>query len=241
MPGGVARIDSRSMEARRPRVLAIDAGGTMTDTFIVDESGSFVVGKAQTTPDDESVGFMESAARRAGAVGFVAGGGIRRDRLGHLQRHRDAQPAALAPGPRDRRDRDRRAGGLPEDRARDPDLPRLLVLRPPPPRHPPPQPAAGPARANEGRARANRRVRRGGGAASRGGRPRGRRRAARRRRRRDLRLPAVLLPQRRARAPRGGDPGGGEGEARATTVRCRSSSPRSSIRSGATCRGSTRP
>jgi acetone carboxylase, beta subunit len=46
---------------RNPRVLAIDAGGTMTDTFIVDQSGSFVVGKAQTTPDDESVGFMASA------------------------------------------------------------------------------------------------------------------------------------------------------------------------------------
>ena len=44
-----------------PRVLAIDAGGTMTDTFIVDDSGSFVVGKAQTTPDDESVGLMSSA------------------------------------------------------------------------------------------------------------------------------------------------------------------------------------
>ena len=47
--------------ARVPRVLAIDAGGTMTDTFIVDGSGSFVVGKAQTTPQDESVGFMASA------------------------------------------------------------------------------------------------------------------------------------------------------------------------------------
>jgi acetone carboxylase, beta subunit len=46
---------------RVPRVLAIDAGGTMTDTFIVDERGSFVVGKAQTTPDDESIGFMASA------------------------------------------------------------------------------------------------------------------------------------------------------------------------------------
>jgi len=44
-----------------PRVLAIDAGGTMTDTFIVDETGQFVVGKAQTTPEDESKGFMESA------------------------------------------------------------------------------------------------------------------------------------------------------------------------------------
>jgi acetone carboxylase, beta subunit len=48
-------------EPRRPRVLPIDAGGTMADTFIVDERGGFVVGKAQTTPEDESVGFMESS------------------------------------------------------------------------------------------------------------------------------------------------------------------------------------
>jgi N-methylhydantoinase A/acetone carboxylase beta subunit len=46
---------------RSPRVLAIDAGGTMTDTFIVDALGSFVVGKAQTTPEDESIGFMRSS------------------------------------------------------------------------------------------------------------------------------------------------------------------------------------
>ena len=49
------------MAERNPRVLAIDAGGTMTDTFIVDDGGAFVVGKAQTTPEDESAGFMESA------------------------------------------------------------------------------------------------------------------------------------------------------------------------------------
>jgi N-methylhydantoinase A/acetone carboxylase beta subunit len=48
-------------ERRDPRVLAIDAGGTMTDTFIVDRDGEFVVGKAQSTPEDESVGFMASA------------------------------------------------------------------------------------------------------------------------------------------------------------------------------------
>src|SRR3954469_18494863 len=48
-------------EAREPRVLSIDAGGTMTDTFIVDRDGDFVVGKAQTTPEDESVGFMASS------------------------------------------------------------------------------------------------------------------------------------------------------------------------------------
>src|SRR5262245_33438907 len=33
----------------------------MTDTFLVDEGGAFVVGKAQTTPEDESAGFMASA------------------------------------------------------------------------------------------------------------------------------------------------------------------------------------
>ncbi len=49
------------MSERDPRVLAIDAGGTMTDTFVVDGAGSFVVGKAQTTPEDESRGFMASA------------------------------------------------------------------------------------------------------------------------------------------------------------------------------------
>jgi N-methylhydantoinase A/acetone carboxylase beta subunit len=49
-----------SRNGRDPRVLAIDAGGTMTDTFIVDRAGEFVVGKAQTTPEDESLGFMDS-------------------------------------------------------------------------------------------------------------------------------------------------------------------------------------
>ena len=37
---------------RNPRVLAIDAGGTMTDTFLIDTSGDFGVGKAQTPPED---------------------------------------------------------------------------------------------------------------------------------------------------------------------------------------------
>jgi len=42
-------------------VIGIDAGGTMTDTFLVEQSGKFVVGKAQTTPHDESIGFIGSA------------------------------------------------------------------------------------------------------------------------------------------------------------------------------------
>ena len=69
--GGPAPLQRRSRRgsevamssngSHRPRVLAIDAGGTMTDTFVVDENGDFVVGKAQTTPEDEADGFLESA------------------------------------------------------------------------------------------------------------------------------------------------------------------------------------
>ena len=46
--------------SRVPKVMAIDAGGTMTDNFVIDDGGEFVVGKAQTTPDDESIGFINS-------------------------------------------------------------------------------------------------------------------------------------------------------------------------------------
>jgi N-methylhydantoinase A/oxoprolinase/acetone carboxylase beta subunit len=41
-------------------LVACDAGGTMTDVIVVDEQGRFVIGKAPTTPRDESVGYMES-------------------------------------------------------------------------------------------------------------------------------------------------------------------------------------
>ncbi len=49
----------------RPLVLGIDAGGTMTDTLLVDEYGRFAVGKAATTPHNESEGFLASAADAA--------------------------------------------------------------------------------------------------------------------------------------------------------------------------------
>lgn len=45
----------------RVQVLGIDAGGTMTDTFFVSEDGLFVVGKAQSNPDDESFAIYESS------------------------------------------------------------------------------------------------------------------------------------------------------------------------------------
>lgn len=44
----------------RSFIMSMDAGGTMTDTFFVDKAGRFVVGKAQTTPQDESLGFAQS-------------------------------------------------------------------------------------------------------------------------------------------------------------------------------------
>jgi N-methylhydantoinase A/acetone carboxylase beta subunit len=60
----------------RPKVLAIDAGGTMTDTFIVDETGRFTVGKARTTPEDESVGFMRSSRDALEQWGMTAEDGF---------------------------------------------------------------------------------------------------------------------------------------------------------------------
>ncbi|MBD3254553.1 MAG: hydantoinase/oxoprolinase family protein [Candidatus Lokiarchaeota archaeon] len=43
-----------------PVAIALDTGGTMTDSFIIDEKGRFSVGKAQTTPENESNGILES-------------------------------------------------------------------------------------------------------------------------------------------------------------------------------------
>jgi acetone carboxylase, beta subunit len=41
-------------------VIGCDAGGTMTDVFLLSEDGDFFIGKAATTPNDESIGYMES-------------------------------------------------------------------------------------------------------------------------------------------------------------------------------------
>ncbi len=48
------------MEEHSIQLIGCDAGGTMTDIFLVDDKGDFVIGKAATTPRDESVGFWES-------------------------------------------------------------------------------------------------------------------------------------------------------------------------------------
>lgn len=45
---------------RRVQIIASDAGGTMTDMMVVDTEGNFTIGKAATTPHDQSIGLWES-------------------------------------------------------------------------------------------------------------------------------------------------------------------------------------
>ena len=47
-------------EFKKLTAMAFDTGGTMSDTLIVSEKGAFVVGKAQTTPENESEGILNS-------------------------------------------------------------------------------------------------------------------------------------------------------------------------------------
>lgn len=53
-----------------PIVIGIDAGGTMTDTILVDRKGHFKIGKAATTPRNEAEGFLASAEDAADAWGI---------------------------------------------------------------------------------------------------------------------------------------------------------------------------
>ncbi|MFS8639270.1 MAG: hydantoinase/oxoprolinase family protein [Symbiobacteriaceae bacterium] len=53
---------TRGAKGTAVQILGVDAGGTMTDTFFVDETSAFVVGKAQSTPHDESEGLLQSCA-----------------------------------------------------------------------------------------------------------------------------------------------------------------------------------
>lgn len=50
--------------------VACDAGGTMTDVIVVDEQGRSVIGKAPTSPADESVGYMESLVEALEQMGI---------------------------------------------------------------------------------------------------------------------------------------------------------------------------
>lgn len=47
-------------------LVAVDAGGTMTDTFLMDEGGAFRLGKSLTNPADESKSYIASLGDAAG-------------------------------------------------------------------------------------------------------------------------------------------------------------------------------
>lgn len=51
---------------KKIKAIALDTGGTMTDSFIIDEKGAFSVGKAMTTPEEESEGILNSIADSLG-------------------------------------------------------------------------------------------------------------------------------------------------------------------------------
>lgn len=48
-------------------ILGLDAGGTMTDTFLVDEEGDFVLGKAFTSRAEQSKSYIDSVDDAASA------------------------------------------------------------------------------------------------------------------------------------------------------------------------------
>ena len=126
----------------------------MTDTFLVDEEGQFVVGKAQTTPDDESIGFLNSAVDALRYWDMEI-----HEAFGHLRSGIYSGTAML------NRVLERKGpnvgiivtAGM-EDYLRlergHSDLPRLFLLRPAARGDAPSQPAAGAAQADHGRARA---------------------------------------------------------------------------------------
>ncbi|NQV21386.1 MAG: hypothetical protein HQ511_08220, partial [Rhodospirillales bacterium] len=53
----------------RDYILALDAGGTMTDAILVKPDGGFTVGKSITRRDDEPRSYRESVADAAHSIG----------------------------------------------------------------------------------------------------------------------------------------------------------------------------
>lgn len=56
--------------ARKDFILALDAGGTMTDTILVLPDGTFKVGKSLTNRDNEPLSYLESVADAAQSIGL---------------------------------------------------------------------------------------------------------------------------------------------------------------------------
>ncbi|GAX90003.1 hydantoinase/oxoprolinase family protein [Effusibacillus lacus] len=59
-------------EVDRGYILALDAGGTMTDTILVKPDGSFIVGKSLTNREDEKSSYLESVGDAASYLGLTS-------------------------------------------------------------------------------------------------------------------------------------------------------------------------
>ncbi|MCC7122779.1 MAG: hydantoinase/oxoprolinase family protein [Gammaproteobacteria bacterium] len=71
----------RSKQQHADNWIALDAGGTMTDAVIVDDSGRFLVGKYLTNKRDESVSFLGSITDAAATAGRTLDDTLRRSQV----------------------------------------------------------------------------------------------------------------------------------------------------------------
>jgi len=67
-------MNKQSIEERSSEefIMALDAGGTMTDTILVRGNGSFVVGKSLTNREEEHNSYMESVRDAASLIGMTS-------------------------------------------------------------------------------------------------------------------------------------------------------------------------
>tara|TARA_R110002072_G_scaffold93607_1_gene207361 strand:- start:5018 stop:7186 length:2169 start_codon:yes stop_codon:yes gene_type:complete len=65
-------VTKEQMNSNKKYILALDAGGTMTDTILVMDDGTFTVGKSLTNKQNESASYLESVDDAAKSVGLTS-------------------------------------------------------------------------------------------------------------------------------------------------------------------------
>jgi len=65
-------VSKEQIESNKKYILALDAGGTMTDTILVKDDGTFTVGKALTNKKNESASYLESVEDAALSIGLTS-------------------------------------------------------------------------------------------------------------------------------------------------------------------------
>ena len=58
--------------SERDLILALDAGGTMTDAILVKPDGTFTVGKSISRKEDQATSYSESVADAAQSIGLTS-------------------------------------------------------------------------------------------------------------------------------------------------------------------------